>query len=300
MYTLYNLTKRHVLCYFRDRTAVFFSLLSVLIVLLLMLVFLGDMNKKELIGLIQHANGSITDNDAGHLIIMWTIAGLLVVNAFTVPITMIGMYVQDKAEHKLESFYSSPVSRMSLIISYLISAIISGFVMGNVILVLSGFYVTMIGNSFLTISQLFQVELLLLLCVMVSSSLIMVIAQFVKSDHAWGAFSTLASTLIGFLGGIYLPMGMLPGGIQSFLKCLPFLHETALMRDIFTSDAIQTVFSDLPVAFLDGYKKAMGIIIELQDTMISSHLQILGLCLCVIITLGISILLLKKHTTFDK
>lgn len=300
MYTLYNLTKRHILCYFRDRTAVFFSLLSVLIVLLLMLVFLGDMNKIELIELIQNAHGTITDKDAGHLIIMWTIAGLLVVNAFTVPITMIGMYVQDKEEHKLESFYSSPVSRMALIVSYLISAIISGFIMGNIILLLSFVYVLSTGNTFLTLTQLLQVETLLLLCVMVSSSFIMVIAQFVRSDHAWGAFSTLAGTLIGFLGGIYLPMGMLPPGIQDFLKCLPFLHETAMMRNIFTSNALNTIFSDLPAAFLDGYKEAMGIIVKLQDTILSAHLQILGLCLCVIIALGISTILLKKHTAFDK
>ena len=48
MTTLSALTKRHILLYVRDRSAVFFSMLSVLIVLLLMLVFLGDMNKDEL------------------------------------------------------------------------------------------------------------------------------------------------------------------------------------------------------------------------------------------------------------
>ena len=89
MTTLYTLTKRHILLYVRDRSAVFFSMLSVLIVLLLMLVFLGDMNKDELMQLVQRAQGSIQEADAMHLITMWTIAGILVVNAFTVPITMI-------------------------------------------------------------------------------------------------------------------------------------------------------------------------------------------------------------------
>ena len=47
MTALSTLTRRHILLYVRDRSAVFFSMLSVLIVLLLMLVFLGDMNKDE-------------------------------------------------------------------------------------------------------------------------------------------------------------------------------------------------------------------------------------------------------------
>lgn len=108
MTTLSALTKRHILLYVRDRSAVFFSMLSVLIVLLLMLVFLGDMNKDELMQLVQQAQGSIQEADAIHLITMWTIAGILVVNAFTVPITMIGIFIQDKEQKKWKAF-TAPV-----------------------------------------------------------------------------------------------------------------------------------------------------------------------------------------------
>lgn len=300
MYTLYQLTKRHMLLYFRDRSAVFFSLLSVLIVLILMLVFLGDMNKDNLIQLVSSAQGVIDEADANHVIILWTIAGILVVNAFTNPITMIGIYIKDKEEHKLESFYASPISRGTLILSYLIAAILTGFIMCLFILLLSALYVASTGYSFVSLPQLIQVIALILLCVFVSSCLILLVAQFVRSDRAWGAFSTLAGTLIGFLGGIYLPMGMLPSGIQTFLKALPFLHETALMREVLTTDAIQHVFETLPVAYSNGYQEMMGITIHLQGEILSGHLQIFVLCLCAIITLGISLFLLKKHTVFDR
>ena len=108
MTALSTLTRRHILLYVRDRSAVFFSMLSVLIVLLLMLVFLGDMNKDELMQLVQQAHGSIQEGDAMHLITMWTIAGILVVNAFTVPITMIGIFIQDKEQKKWKAF-NAPV-----------------------------------------------------------------------------------------------------------------------------------------------------------------------------------------------
>ncbi|MCB6460622.1 ABC transporter permease, partial [Erysipelatoclostridium ramosum] len=67
MTALVTLTKRHILLYIRDRSAIFFSMLSVLIVLLMMLVFLKDMNRDELIQLIQNANGTINQQDASHL-----------------------------------------------------------------------------------------------------------------------------------------------------------------------------------------------------------------------------------------
>lgn len=300
MYPIYNLTKRHLLRYFRDRSALFFSLLSVLIILLLMLVFLGDMNKTELINLIQNAHGTLSEADANHIIVMWTIAGMLVVNAFTVPITMIGIYIEDKEAKRLESFYTSPLSRGGLLLSYLLSALISSFLMCSLLLLFSFLYVTYTGYAFLTFLQLLQVLGLLLLSIIVSSCLVLLIAHMVKSDRAWGAFSTLAGTLIGFVGGIYLPTGMLPDLIQSILKGLPFLHESALMRDIFTSQPLEAAFANLPSAYLSGYQEAMGIIVSLQDQPISICYQILGLCLCAIITLGIAIYLLKKHSAFDR
>ncbi len=48
-----NLTKRNCLIFLRDRGAVFFSLLAMLIVLMLMGVFLGNMNQEEVITLLK-------------------------------------------------------------------------------------------------------------------------------------------------------------------------------------------------------------------------------------------------------
>lgn len=47
------LTKRNSLVYLRDRKAVFFSVLSMLIVLGLMVIFLGSMNSRDLVDLLQ-------------------------------------------------------------------------------------------------------------------------------------------------------------------------------------------------------------------------------------------------------
>ena len=53
-----NLTKRNSLIFLRDRGTVFFSLLAMLIVLMLMGVFLGNMNQEEVIELLKEYGGA--------------------------------------------------------------------------------------------------------------------------------------------------------------------------------------------------------------------------------------------------
>ena len=57
MREIFYLTKRNCLVYLRDKSAVFFSLLSMLIVLGLMVVFLGKMNSENVLSVIEEYGG---------------------------------------------------------------------------------------------------------------------------------------------------------------------------------------------------------------------------------------------------
>ena len=98
MREIFYLTKRNCLVYLRDKSAVFFSLLSMLIVLGLMVVFLGKMNSENVLSVIEEYGGrKITAQDrenAAYLIQMWTLAGIISVNAVTVTMTVLGNMVQ--------------------------------------------------------------------------------------------------------------------------------------------------------------------------------------------------------------
>ena len=86
---LISFIKRNILLYFRDRISVFFSLLSTLIVLTLMIAFLGQGNIDSTIQVL----GTGLKYEAVHassLIIIWTIAGILVVNAVSISMTLVG------------------------------------------------------------------------------------------------------------------------------------------------------------------------------------------------------------------
>lgn len=127
------LTKRNSLVYLRDRRAVFFSILSMLIVLGLMVIFLGSMNSRDLVELLAQY-GSARDaaqdeENARALIQMWTLAGILVVNSVTVTLTVIGTMVQDEEQSRLASFYVTPVKRGKLVLGYVLAAWLTGAVM---------------------------------------------------------------------------------------------------------------------------------------------------------------------------
>ena len=67
---------RNFLIFIRDKGAVFFSILSMLIVLALMVLFLGDMNSEDIVEALQQA-GAERDLEkdranADYLVQMWT------------------------------------------------------------------------------------------------------------------------------------------------------------------------------------------------------------------------------------
>ena len=124
------LVKRNSLLFLRERSAVFFSLLSMLIVLALMVIFLGRMNSQALVDLLSEWGGerdlAADERNAAYLIQLWTLAGILVVNAVTVTLTVTGIMVQDETEKRLMAFYVTPVSRLKLSLGYILSAWLVG------------------------------------------------------------------------------------------------------------------------------------------------------------------------------
>jgi len=88
MNKLVQLTKRNCMVYVKDKSAVFFSLLSMLVVLLLMYFFLGDMNIDYITDLQNtyggERNSAVDLENANYLVQYWTLAGIMVVNSLTV------------------------------------------------------------------------------------------------------------------------------------------------------------------------------------------------------------------------
>lgn len=304
MYKYLYLTKRNCLVFLRDRSAVFFSLLSMLIVLILMGVFLGDMNVENITNLLKQygeVRDAATDKEnAQHLVQYWTLSGILVVNAVTVTLTVIGTMVNDTSENRLNSFYSSPVSKVGIALSYITAAVLIGFLFCMLTLFVALFYITYTGGAMLSVAALGQIALYTLINVCIFSIIMYLGAIFVKSNSAWSGVATIVGTLVGFVGAIYLPMGNLPESVGNVLKYLPVLHGASLMRKICCADAMELTFLDTPKQLTENFQEHMGITVVMNGKVVSSNFSIFFLLVCGMIALGAVIFVLYRKNISDR
>lgn len=299
MREVYYLTKRNMLIFLRDKSAVFFSVLSMLIVLALMVIFLGNMNCDNVVVALAKTGGvrdtAADEKNAQYLIKMWTLAGILLTNAVTVTLTVMGSMVQDETRNRLASFYAAPVRRIRLAFAYVLSSWIVGTGMCILTLAAGEAYMGLSGFPLLSAKECAEILGLILLNTFVWAALAYLLALFIHSESAWSGALSIVGTLVGFVGAIYLPMSMLPAGVANVLKHLPVLHGAALMRGVCVRDAVETTFAGLPEIAADTFKEQMGVNIIMNGDVVSGWFQVLFLMLCGIMAVIVAALVGRKR-----
>ncbi len=298
MNKLVSMTKRNCAVFLKDKAAVFYSLLSMIIVLVLMGVFLGDMNVSAVTNLLNQYGGerdaALDSENANTLVLYWTLSGLMVVNALTVTLSVLGTMITDKTGNKLKSFYTAPISKFVVALSYIASAVIIGFLFCTLTLAGYMLYIYMNGGAILSAGALLKVTGYTLVNVTIFSIVMYLFALFVNSSNAWGGIATIVGTLVGFLGAIYVPVGSLPEQVATALKCFPILHGTSLMRKVMCEQAMADTFTNVPVQLLDEYREVMGIDILINESAISDEFQLLFMAICGMIALAVIAVTAKK------
>lgn len=285
-----SLLLRNMKIFLRDRGAVFFSLLSMLIVLALMLLFLGSMNSDTIVGLLE-TYGGVRDAEADranadHLVLVWALAGILLVNCVTVTMTVMGNLIHDEEEGKLASFYIAPVSRARITLGYILSAWIIGTGMSLVTLLLGNLLLIGKGGG-LPAKTCLMLAGMILANSFLYAAFSYLLTLFVHSSGAWNGLLTVSGTLVGFLGGIYLSMEMLPKKVSAAMKALPVLHGASMMRRVSVQEALTETFLGLPSEVMEGYSEGMGITVSVNGEILSVSMQLIFV---VLLGIGITVL----------
>jgi multidrug/hemolysin transport system permease protein len=269
MTVMTNLVKRNLKLFFRDRTSVFFSLLAVFIIIGLYVLFLGNMmvkNFKELLG-----------DNARFTVDSWVMAGLLSVTSITTTMGAFGTMVEDKTKKISKDFSSAPLKRSQLAGGYIMSSFIIGVIMSITALVVAEVYIIAGGGKLITLVPLLKLLGVMLLSVFAGSSMVFFIASFFKSNNAFATASTIIGTLIGFLTGIYIPIGSLPSAVQTAIKIFPISHAGALFRQIMMAAPMSIAFKNAPVQAVTSFKQAMGVVFYVGGKELSPLVNILVL-----------------------
>lgn len=272
-----NFAKRNLKLFFRDRSAVFFSLMAVFIIIGLYALFLGDV----------WVNNFSDIENARTIMNSWIMAGLLAVTSMTTTMGAFGVLVEDKTRKIYKDFYSAPVKRRSLAGGYVLGAFIIGVIMSIVTLVLAEIYLVVSGGELLSLTAFLKVFGLILLATMANTAIVFFIVSFFRSQNAFATASSIIGTLIGFLTGIYLPIGSLPEGVQLVIKIFPVSHAAVLFRQVMMEAPLST--SGIPQEYLTEFNEMMGVTFRFGDYTVTPLVSVLILLVTAALFFGLSV-----------
>lgn len=262
-YSVSSLIKRNMKVYFRDKVSVFFSFLSILIIVMLYALFLGNIQ----VNAVKQSAGDV--EGIRYLVDTWIMAGILAISTVTISLGALGTMVEDQHKKILRDFIVAPVNKSRIVASYIVSTWIITAIVGIFTFVIAEAYIFLSGGELVTLLQLFEILGILMICIFSSSCIMFFITSFIKTTNAFATFSTIVGTMIGFLAGIYVPLGILPNAVQTIIKFVPVSHGAVLFRQVMMEKPLELVFGMAPEAAKAGYMEFNGIIFKAGNSEIS-------------------------------
>ena len=283
------LSIRNLQLFVRDKALVFFSFLSVIIILGLYVLFLGDIQVQNIRSMIQM---DIPEIDA--LVYAWMLPGLIAVASITLSLGNMGRLVDDAQGENLNDFLVSPLKRTQLILSYLISSIIITSFISVCMFALSIVIVKLKGGPWLNLEQILQSLGIIVLLIISSALLSVYIASWVKTQNTYGVVNSMVGTFIGFVTGAYMPMGIMPVFVQNMFNILPVSLGASLLRQVYLSPILDTVFKNAPVEMLSEYRYFQGVDLKVFGRILTPEFMYIGIFVSIVLLFILNFLRFKN------
>lgn len=283
-----NIAKRNLKIYFRQKSTVFFSLMSVFIIILLYVLFLGKNLTSSL-----DANGI---DGVENLVNSWVMAGIISVASITTTMGAFNVMVEDRVKNLSKDFFSSPIKKVTIVGGYVLSSYIVGFIMSVITFIAAEVYISISGGEILSFTAVLKVLGIILISVFMSSSLVFFIVSFFYSQGAFSTASTIIGTLIGFVTGIYFPISVLSNSMQWLIKLFPLSHSAALLRQVMMTEPIRISFENAGILRINEFKESMGIIFKFGDYTLTPAMHIFILLVVGIIFFILAVLNISRKS----
>jgi len=283
------LIKRILIVFFRDKSNVFFSLLSVLIIIGLYILFLGGMMENAL-----SLQLGMESDRIGVAVSGIMLGGMVAVTSVSSCMGAMGISIADR-ERASKDFLTSPISRKKITLGYIIGSSIIGLVMSSVALTLCLIYMASRGGElpgFAEFGMLFITTILSVLC---ANSMVFLLTAFSKSREAFSAFSSVIGALIGFIMGVYIPIGQLPDSVQWLIRIFPMSHAASMYRQLLADHELQNLFANAPAEALYGLREFFGVVFVFGDYTSSFWMSALWLMLSTIVFFAASVVVMSRR-----
>lgn len=287
-----ELISRNRKVYTRDRLAFFMSFLSVIILILVYQVFLGQI---QIDAIKEALNSDTASTDTIQMVNYWLISGLTTIISMTSTLGAFGVMVSDREKKLSEDFKVSPVSNFKVELAYAVFAILFGIVMT----MFSCIFAIGIFNGFSSLLNYSMMDYFSILGIVsmgtvLSATIILPILAFIQTSSAFTTLSTIVGTFIGFISGVYLSIGSVGETLQRVMTWFPLTQVNALLKQILMKDAIDKVFDNAPSTVITNYKESYGIILQnASGEHLSNQFMFAYISIIIVVLLGVHFIIKK-------
>lgn len=257
------LIKRNMKRYFREPSTVFFSFLSVFIVLALYVLFLSNSQSKTITNMLGETL------DLTEIINYWVLGGIITIPALSVPLIILCFKVDDVVNKIQDDFLVSPSKRHVIVLGYVLASWILGFFMTMLTFALGYTYIVIQGGTILPFSSILKITLIIGLTILSFSGFLYFIIGFMKSKSSPMILNSILNTLIGFFAILYIPLGELSKSVAIIIKAFPLAQITSLIRQIMLNDVLNDTFATLPPEYVNEFRIHYGIDLYINNQPIS-------------------------------
>ena len=287
-----ELISRNRKVYTRDRLAFAMSFLSVIILILVYQVFLGQI---QIDAIKEALNSDTASTDTIQMVNYWLISGLTTIISMTSTLGAFGVMVSDREKKLSEDFKVSPVSNFKIELSYAIFAILFGIVMT----MFSCIFAIGMFNGFSSLLDFSTMDYLSILGVVsmgtvLAATIILPILAFIRTSSAFTTLSTIVGTFIGFISGVYLSIGSVGESLQQIMTWFPLTQVNALLKQILMKYAISKVFDKVPTSIVTNYKGSYGVILQNPSgEHLSTQFMFTYISIMIVVLLGVHFMIKK-------
>lgn len=292
---LFQLIRRNLRLFFKDKGMFFSSLITPMILLVLYATFLANIYRQSFSSALPQGV-VIPEELLNGTVVCQLVASLLAVCCVTVSFCANLLMIGDKANGAIRDFTVSPVKHSTLAIGYYVASSASTLIITFTALAVCFGYIAVQG-WYLSLADVFCVIGDVFLLTLFGTALSSCINFFLNTNGQASAVGTVISAGYGFLCGAYMPISNFSEGLRNVLMFLPGTYGTGLIRN----HMMRGVFAEMeiygfPKEVLVGIRDSIDCNLYLNGNPISVGRMATVLIGSVLLFTGIFVLLnmLKK------
>ena len=229
MKTLFALISRNRKLFFRDKSMLFSSLITPIILIVLYATFLANVYKESFQSALPEFM-NVSEKLINGTVASQLAAALLAVSCVTVTFCVNLTMIQDRANGSRKDFNVAPVKKPVLYLGYFFSTVLNSLMVNALALMICLAYVKMMG-WYLCAGDVALLLLDIVVLVLFGTVLSSIVCYPLKTQGQMSAVGTIVSAGYGFICGAYMPISNFSEGLQKGMSYLPSTYGTSMLKN---------------------------------------------------------------------